>query len=260
MSNNFFGAIKKLMPDSYRTSMHVDSNVRKLFEAIAVLPDDMRKELQGVYMDFFADVTRGLDDWERVFGVLFTLRELELRRKILAALWKMNGGGQSWEFLQMVLRLVVPEISVVENVPVRDPRPDGVRLGFVCGGEISCGNKDAICGFLIGKGKFVRDYKARCGDDETLCGFKSACCGFKTAYGSLPEILMNNRGRYYTDISPDSWAYYFFVCKNVYRDARHRIAVIENIQIPDIYKNFVEYFILKIKPVHSRAVMYVEWV
>lgn len=230
MANIFFNAIQKLMPDGYRNPMHIDSNVRRLFMAIAVLPDDIRKELQGVYMDLFVDVTRGLDDWERVFGVLFTLRELELRRKVLAALWQMNGGGQSWEFLQMVLRLVVPEISVVENVPVRDPRPyQSAVQGFICGGKISCGNENAVCGF------------------QTLDGISQA-------------ILINNKGKYYTDISVDSWPFYFFVCKKIKRDDQQRILSVEALQIPDIYKNFVEYFILKIKPVQSRAVMYVEWV
>ena len=34
---------------------------------------------------------------------------------------------------------------------------------------------------------------------------------------------------------------------------------LEKLQIPRIYKNYIEYFILRIKPVHTVAVLAVEW-
>ena len=72
MRADFFDAVKSLLPTSMTWNLTQQRNLRRLFEAIAVLPEDLRTEIEKVYMDFFPDSTRCIDRWEEVFTVIFT--------------------------------------------------------------------------------------------------------------------------------------------------------------------------------------------
>ena len=93
MRASFLDAIKHLLPSSPAWNITNKTDLRRLFEAIAVLPEALRTEIENVYMDYFADSTRELKKWEDVFTVIFTKAELEQRRKVLSLLWSMNQGG-----------------------------------------------------------------------------------------------------------------------------------------------------------------------
>lgn len=232
MRADFFDAIKALLPTSAMWNLTQERNLRKLFKAIAVLPEDLRREMELVYMDYFPDSTRCLERWEEVFSVIFTQSDIGERRDFLKLLWGMNHGGQSLYFVRSVLQGVFPEIVVEENIPVANPREANIAYFAVCDNEIMvCDNEKAVCDYREG--------------DETF----------------VPTILRNGTESPYT-LPNDAryWEFCFYVCKKVVRNSRNEILYVEKLQIPAIYKNYIEYFILRIKPVHTVAVMAVEWV
>ena len=230
--SGFFDAITTLFPRSRIFNFTVDSNKRKLIKAIAILPEDIRHEMEQVYFDMFPETNRCIDDWEKVFAVVFSSEELTKRRNILSALWRINKGGQSAVFLESVLQNIDKNILVVENVPIGNPRRKNVVFVAVCKNKIMCcGNRKAVCGYRLGDEWFV------------------------------PAVLRNDVSEVYS-IKNDKkyWGFCFFVCKRVARNTKGEILYIEKLKLKKDFKKFVEYFILKIKPVHSVAVVFIEWV
>jgi hypothetical protein len=102
--SDFLKAIRNLLPSSSQWNLSKSSNMRKLFEAIAVLPEDLRTEIEQVYLDYFPETTRCIELWEQVFQIIFTQSELEQRRSVLSSIWLTSRGGQSLPFLQSVLQ------------------------------------------------------------------------------------------------------------------------------------------------------------
>lgn len=232
MRASFFDAIKALLPYSSAWDITQAKNMRWLFAAIAVLPEDLRKEIEAVYFDYFPETTRSPEKWEQVFQVIFTQAELELRRSVLQGLWQMNNNGGAAIFLQKVLQEVWPSLQLIENVPTGNPRGPSAVNFMVCGNETACcGNRKAICGYRIGDGDF-----------ETT-------------------VLRNDTASSYTiPNDPAWWRYCFYICKSVMRDSRGVIIYVERIEIPVVYKNYIEYFILRMKPVQSVAVLAIKWI
>ena len=232
MRAKFIAAIKELLPKSPAWNITHNTFLRKLFKGIAALPEELREEIELVYLDRFPETTRCPEKWEEIFTVIFKKVELEQRRNILSLLWSMNHGGQSLFFMQKVLQSIFPEIIVAENIPCTNPRQANIAYFAVCDNEIIvCGNDKACCDYHEG--------------DETF----------------IPTILRNDTaGPYSIPNDADYWAFCFFVCKNIVRNPRNEILYIEKLQIPIIFKNYIEYLILRIKPVHTIAVMAVEWI
>lgn len=227
----YFEAIKNLFSHSRAFQLYIENKKRKLIKGLSFLPENIRHEAELVYFDIFPDTTRFPEKWENVFGILFTEAELEKRRDILDSLWKINKGGQSWTFLQDILQKIDNEIHVFENVPLRNPRDSNIAYLSVCDNAVMvCDNLRAICDYRIG--------------DDTF----------------IPAVLMNDTATAYSvPNNPGFWETCFFVCKSVTRNKRNEILYIERLQIPETWRNYIEYLILKIKPVQSTAILFVEW-
>jgi hypothetical protein len=227
----FFEAFKSLFPISRAFRLIADTNKRKFIMGLVKLPENVRHEIELVYFDLFPDTTRYPEKWEKVFAVYFTANELPKRRNILDSLWKINSGGQSAEYLQDVLQGIEKDIHVIENVPVGDPRSIRVVRLAVCGNRImKCGNRKAVC-----------DYRL---DNTPL----------------MPSVLRNDVSEFYTlPYDRRYWEMCFFVCKEVVRDGRQNIVFVRHLEMSIVWKNYIEYLILKIKPVHSAAIVFIDW-
>jgi hypothetical protein len=226
----FFEAIKALLPQSRAFELFINNNKRKLIEALSVLPEDIRTETEKAYLDLFPDTTRSPEKWENLFAVYFISDELPKRRNILTSLWRMRSGGQSAPFLQEVLE-TLGNIKVIENVPVQDPRLDHIVDIAVCDTAIMvCDNPQAVCDCKLG--------------DE----------------GFIPTVLRNDTSELYSlPDEPSYWEMCFFVCKSVYKDNENKIIFIESLKMNSVWRNYVEYLILKMKPVQSTAIVFINW-
>ena len=231
MSGRFFDAIKLLFPRSRAFELFADNSKRRFFKGLAELPEDIRREAELAYLDLFPDTTRFPDIWERVFALLFTEAEKTKRRDILDSMWKMFAGDQSTSFLESVLQRIDPGISVIENIPVSNPRHAGILFMSVCGNK-----------------------SMRCGHRRAVCGFKLGSVGFE------PTIIRNDATTEY-NIPPDRtyWENCFFVCDFVIRNQQRDILYVEPLKLDAIWKNYVEYIILKVKPVHTTAIVFIDW-
>jgi hypothetical protein len=232
MSGVFFDAVKTLFPRAHAFELFIDNNKRKLVEALSVLPDNIRTEIEKIYFDLFPDTTRFPDKWENIFSIYLTSAEYEKRRNIIDSLWKIISGDQGTNFLQQVLRGIDFRFSVVENVPATDPR-----------------NKQST-------GIAVCDY------ETMICDNTEACCDiFRGDDTFLPGILQNDKTDLYAiPDDPNFWETCFFICKEIYRNPAREILYIEPFELSEVWRDIVEYLILKIKPVHSTAVVFVKWI
>jgi len=227
----YFEAFTALFSRSRAFQLYIKNSKRKFIKGLAFLPENVRQEAELVYNDIFPDSTRYPEKWENIFGILFTEAELEKRRDIIDSLWKINRGGQSAVFLEEILQKIDKSIHVYENIPLRNPRDSNIAYPSCCDNKVMiCDHEQALCDYRIGDENFI------------------------------PTLLMNNISEVYSfPADPKFWETCFFVCKSVVRNIRNEILFIERLQIPLKWKNYIEYLILKIKPVHTTAVLFVEW-
>jgi hypothetical protein len=227
-----FDVLKNLFPRSRAFQLFIDNQKRKLVKGLSVLLEDVRHEAELVYFDLFPDTTRFPSMWEKVFSLLFTKDELKKRRDVLDSLWKINANsGQSKVFLEEILQNIDSNINVIENIPVGNPRDSNVVLFSINKNpNMVCGNKKAVCGYRIGDSDFI------------------------------PYVLQNDTCKLY-DIPDDRnfWGFCFYIGGNVVRNNKNEILYISKIKVDSVWKNYIEYLILKVKPVHTTAVLFIEW-
>lgn len=223
--------MKLLFPRSRAFELFITSVKRKIVKAFSVLPEDIRHNAELAYMDLFPDTTRFPEMWEKTFAVYFTAQELEKRRAIIDSLWKINIGGQSAIYLQDILQAIEPEIRIIENTPVANPRLVRVVKMAICGNNrMYCGSRSAVCGATLGNIQFI------------------------------PSVLRNDISEFYSlPYDMAYWAMCFFICKDVARDTNGKIIHIEPLRISAVWRNYIEYLILKIKPVQSTAIVFIQW-
>lgn len=230
---SFFEALKALLPHGKAWFFSQDSTAEKFFKGLATLPDHLRSEMDGVYLDLFPDTTHATAEWEKQFAVQFAQEQYgDTNRGILSALWVSNAGGQSAQYLQMLLQRVDERIKVIENNPVKNPRDANSVMAALCGQRIMMtGYKKARCAFRVG--------------DETF----------------EPTVIRNDQETTY-DIPVDTkyWDQYFFVCRNVVRNSLGEIIYCQKLQMDSRWRQYVEYLILKTKPAQTGALIFIEWV
>ena len=231
MSGKFFETVKLLFPRSRAFELFADNSKRKFFKGLAKLPEDIRKEAELAYLDLFPGTTRFPDKWERIFALIFTEAEKVKRRKILDSMWKMFAGNQSASFLEFMLQHIDSRIRVIENIPVSNPRHSDLAILSVCGHRsMRCGHRTAVCRYRIGDENFA------------------------------PTIIKNDVSEEYN--IPGKIAYWencFFVCASIIRNQEQRILYVEPLKLNVLWKNYIEYMVLKIKPVHTTAIIFINW-
>jgi hypothetical protein len=231
MKRPFFETVKALFPRSRAFQLSVPNSKRRLMEALSKLPENVLHEAETVYFDLFPDTTRCPERWEKVFSLYLTTPEQAKRRNIIDALWKQISGDEATHFLELVLQKIDSGFKVVENVPVVDPRSQQSVMFCVC------------------------DY------EDMVCDNDNACCDYREGDDTfIPSILQNDTSSIYAiPDNPGYWEMCFFVCKAVMRNESNEIMYVEPLSLSVIWKNIVEYLILKIKPVQSTAVVFVRW-
>lgn len=228
----FFEVLKALMPRSKAFSLTKENNFRSFIKGLSYLPEDVRKELELVYGDLWPSTTRSGDEWEKQFGVVFGSQHGHDQVDILTVLWQMNSGGQSAYCIEQILKKIIPNILVVENIPVRNPRDANVAITAVCGNnKMCCGNKIAVNAYRFGDELFT------------------------------PSVIKNDsEGLYDIRVDTRYWESCFFLCGSILRNAYNEIILVEKIQVDIKWKAYVEYMILKTKPVQMTAVIFIDWV
>ncbi len=229
----FFESIKMLFPRSRIFNFKKGGNSEKFMEALSLLPEDVRSEAEKNFMNIFPQNTSNIEEWEKAFQIQFTsLLTEEQRRNILSSLWQMRYGLSTTDFLQGLLQNFLPEIQVVENVPLGNPRMSNFAYKAVDGNKRMCdGNKQACDGYRVGASSFV------------------------------PSVLRNGtEGVYDIPVNRRAWETCFYVCGGVERNRYGQIVYANILQLNKKWKDFIEYIILSVKPVHTTAIVFIKWI
>jgi hypothetical protein len=227
----FFEAIKALLPFSRAFNLTYDNNKRKFFFALSALPEDIRAEAEKTFYDIFPYTTRYIEDWASIFAIIFSGRELQKQRDIIQASWRIHLKGQSADFMQFILQHLDTRIIVVENTPASNPRQSNTGMISVCGNsQMVCGGRRGVCGFHMGDKDFI------------------------------PYVIKNDLSEFYTiPNDPQWWDTCFFVCGGVMRNSRQEILYAQPVTLSAVWKNFIEFLVLKMKPLHSTAIIFIKW-
>lgn len=231
--NGWLKVVQFLYPRSKAFRNICDNSFRKFCEGLGYVPQDFQTYLEKIYGDRFAETTRELTAWEKQFGIVFAEQYSDnMRRKLLSSFWQINKGGQGKDYLLQILQLISPDFQIVENLPVRDPRDSNAVYTAVNGNKkMVNGNKYAVNGYKIGDSDFI------------------------------PTVLKNDSESFYELPSiSDYWRNCFFICKSVIRNRYNVIMYVEKLQVEEKWKNFLEYIVLKIKPAHTTAILFVEYI
>ena len=233
-NKSFFEVIKAFLPRTNVFDLTNQKNLRYFFEGLSALPDDVRNEMEAVLLDYYPDTTRVLERWEEAFRIQFSrlLFSVEERRSIVSALWWMRYGNTTREFMEKILKLFIPGAIVTENIPVVNAMGLVFTYKSVCRNKyMCCGNRKAVCSLLVGES------------------------------GWVPTVLRNDTQSVW-DIPSDPKFYetYFFISKGVSRDAENKIIAFQRLKVHEKWQQFVEYTILSLKPVHTTAVLFIEYV
>ena len=226
-------AIQLLYPRSKAFRSVCDNYFRRFCKVLGYVPTDFRTYLERIYGDRFSETTREIGAWEKQFGVIFAAEYDEsIRRKLLSSFWQINEGGQGKDYLLKILQLISKDFQIVENLPVRDPRDSNAVYAAVNGNKrMVNGNKYVVNGYKLGDSFFI------------------------------PSVLKNDSESFYALPSvPDYWRNCFFICKGVVRNRYGAIMYVEKLQIEQKWQNFLEYIVLKIKPAHTTAILFVEYI
>lgn len=228
----FFKILSLLYPKSKAFRTFADNSFRSFVKSCSYLPEATKNDMEAAYLDLFPGTTRKLEEWEKQFGLIFTSQyDDEIRRKILMSFWHINMGGQTAEYLQSILQNISADFHIIENIPVRDPRDTNAVYSAVNRNkQMCCGNKFAVNGRKLGESSFV------------------------------PTILQNDSESFYNiPVNTDYWRSCFFVCNKAIRNRYGAIIYIQKLVVDKKWKDFIECIILKIKPVHTTAIMFVEY-
>jgi hypothetical protein len=228
---SFFDTIKALFPISRAFNLTYEGNKRKFMLALSVLPDDLRKELELAYCDLFPYSTRKIKKWSDVFAVVFGGKEIQKQRDIIQAHWRMHLKGQSANFMEYILQHLDERIRVVENCPASNPRQSNTGMISVNGNRYMVnGGRRAVNGFHLGDKNFI------------------------------PYVIKNNLVDFYSiPNEPQWWDTCFFICGGVMRNKNQEILYADPIKMSLVWKNFLELLVLKIKPAHSTAIIFIKW-
>lgn len=233
-NSRFFGAIRALLPRTRAFDITQPKNMRRLFEAISVLPADVRTELEKVYLDNFPDTTRALEKWESAFRIHFseTLFSIEERRNALSALWWLRYGSTTDIYMQKILALFFPGVRVTKNIPSINALGLVFAYKSVNGASyMRCGNRRAVCDYHIGEREWI------------------------------PTILRNDTSQPWDlPVTVARSALVFFISRDVYREESGKIQVMQRLKVHEKWRQFLEYVVLSLKPVHTTAVLFVKYV
>lgn len=231
--SDFLDAARLLFPRGRTFDLTEERNMTRLVDGLLLAADSERERAEKVYSDYFPQTTRALREFQDAFRFRFSdaFSEDEIRRA-LSALVRMRYANSTPEGIGDVMREFVPECRIVENVPVA--------------------NAAGLC--------FA--YRATCGNRNVVCGNRRAVCNWHIGDRSwVPTLLRADRaGGWNLPYLPGWWQMCFFVCKEEFRDGNGNFIAVKRLRVHEKWKDFLEFVILRLKPVRSIAIMFVEYV
>lgn len=261
---SWFRVLEHLLPRARAWAIKPGTLLRNFIAGLAILPDDIRREFDRTWLDIFPAYTRDIDAWEQQWALTPAPLTETQRRQRLGATWKARG-GQSPGYIQDTLQAAgfpvfvhdwwVPDTEPPEPVnPFSWVRGDTAPLSGVdcgeplaeCGEEFAeCGNTVSLRGYLlVNRVQTSRvDSTALCGEEIMECGEVEAECGQFTSF-TFDFV------KYNVPFEPVGWRYMFYVGGEVFGELA---------TIPAIRRTEFETLVLKLKPAHLWAGVFIDY-
>lgn len=231
---DFLRLYQHLLPDGRAWRTTVNKRLRQFFKGLTVVPDDVKKSADSVWLDLLPDSTNKLTEWEEEFGLPRNVVSETDRRSRLAGTWRSLVGGQSPRYIQDTLQASGFDVYVHEwwepstpptpgsqgNPAPRNPlmwlRREFTKINLL----VECGEDSALCGeafaeagnSLEPKGyplvnkifETVPNVITLCGEVMAEAGELEASCGNFTEYVDRQE-------EYIVPSDPSKWPYFLYI-------------------------------------------------
>jgi len=231
-TRDFSSVFRTLLPRgrAWHTDLSID--FKAVIEGIVRSAATLRNKFIEVYEDVFPDSTDCLELWEQQFLIDPTGLTEQERRDNLATRWSAQG-GQSPSYIESVLLTLGLTAKVYENFNRDDPTT------FLVGGDSE----------ILTNGDIIfeeRIYVNTCGDPETTCNDDNTVTAGEYSGFITTEKLYS--------VSPFSEKYIFYF---IIADPA---GVSVPLDVPAALEKQFKTAVLRIKPVHTRAVLNVNYV
>lgn len=113
MNDIWLNIFKHVLPNARAWRITVEKTLRRFFEGLTGLPEDVKEFDDLIFSDLDPQQTRELAAWEKQFGLMDTGLTEQQRRDRLEATWKALG-GQSPRYIQDTLQAAGFDVYVHE--------------------------------------------------------------------------------------------------------------------------------------------------
>ena len=121
---NWLNVFKHLLPNAKAWRLTIEKTLRRFFDGLTGLPEDVKTFLDCVYEDLDPFKTRALGKWEKQFALPNTGLTEQERRERLDSTWKALG-GQDPRYIQDTLQAAGFDVYVHEWWEPIPGRPNG---------------------------------------------------------------------------------------------------------------------------------------
>jgi hypothetical protein len=268
MTINYKEILESLLPDGDIHRVAEDLGLDQFLDGMGQNEERIRQFLAQLADIRNPDLTILLSDLEKEYGIPTNLNISEAdRRAQLAAVMYARRANGSRDFLQDQLQRAGFPLFVYDNAPAVDPDPLFFGLAQIyCGDTLAqCGEPLAQCASFDGElivngdsGETVIDYIVQCGETLAQCGEPTALVGNYSGVSVIPYEYEIPSG--VTEQVERWWDMIFFVGGAVTRGGSGEITSIEFVDIPIQNRKTLKRLILQYKPLHSWALIAVNWV
>ncbi len=231
--SDFINAVSLLFPKNRAFDLTVERDFTRLINGLLSVADSERERIERVYLDYFPDTSRALEEFQKTFRFRFSSEFTEQEiRMALNALVRMRYANSTVESISKVFQEFVPEGLIVENTPVTNAAGLCFAYRSVCGNtNIRCGNERAMCNWHIGNRAWT------------------------------PTVLKTDAAEGWNlPYNRAWWQLCFFVCYKAFRQEDGKFIAIQRLKVHQKWKTFLEFVLLTLKPIRSVAVMFLEYV
>ena len=253
-------AIDAVWPRGSAWAQKIGGNMEGLLLGVGDSLELVRVKLATLASLRNPDLTGQLDELEIDFGVTPdpTLTDAARRSRLAARINAEHPAGTR-DHMERELQAAGFDLFVYSNDPATDPSQFATSFITVAGGiEAFAGEPNAIAevfsAILLVNGSAVRTvftWLAVAGGDEAFAGELNAIA----EQAGSTDIPIS----YDLPVDPATWPFIFFVGGPAFFGGSGELITIEVAQVPALRKIELEQTILRLKPLHTWAVMMVEY-
>lgn len=223
-------SFRTMLPTGRAWNIDLSVVFKQVIDAIMSSAADVKDYFLRVFSDVFPDTTQSLELWEEQFLIDKSNLTEQQRRDVLDARWSEQG-GQSPTYLEEQLAKIGIIAKVYENFNRDNPNT------FLIGGDAE----------ILVNGKIIKETK----NFVNTCGNPSVTCGSGATAGEYDSFIVEEK-LYSVSVLPSKYIFYFIIADPA--------SVFTPLDVPANLEKSFKLTVLRIKPLHTRAVLNVNYI